>query len=65
MKKSAKYDTTVKSITEATTEGMSHHVKECMVDFAPDIVCGTSDLKKRPFSSENRTESIEVGRRGI
>ena len=49
MKKSAKYDTTVKSITEATTEGMSHHVKGCMVDFAPDIVllhCGTNDLKK-------------------
>ena len=49
MKKSAKYDTTVKSITEATTEGMSHHVKGCMVDFAPDIVCGTSDLKKDLF----------------
>ena len=49
MKKSAKYVTTVKLIPGATTEGMSHHVKGCMVDFAPDIVllhCGTNDLKK-------------------
>ena len=49
MKKSTKYVTTVKSIPGATTEGMSHHVKGCMVDFAPDIVllhCGTNDLKK-------------------
>ena len=38
MKKSTKYVTTVKSIPGATTEGMSHHVKGCMVDFAPDIV---------------------------
>ena len=33
----------------ATTEGMIHHVKGCMVGFAPDIVllhCGTNDLKK-------------------
>ena len=34
MKKSTKYVTTVKSIPGATTEGMSHHVKGCMVDFA-------------------------------
>ena len=33
MKKSTKYVTTVKSIPGATTEGMSHHVKGCMVDF--------------------------------
>ena len=49
MKKSTKYVTTVKSIPRATTEGMIHHAKGCMVDFAPDIVmlhCGTNDLKK-------------------
>ena len=49
MKKSTKYVTTVKSIPGATTEGMSHHVKGCMVDFASDILllyCGTNDLKK-------------------
>ena len=49
MKKSTKYVTTVKSIPGATTEGMSHHVKGCMVDFAPDVVllhCGTNDFKK-------------------
>ena len=49
MKKSTKYVTTVKSIPGATTEGMSHHVKGCMVDFAPDILllhCGTNDFKK-------------------
>ena len=48
MKKSTKHVTTVKSIPGATTEGMIHHVKGCMVDFAPDIVllhCGTNDLK--------------------
>ena len=36
-------------IPGATTEWVSHHVKGCMVDFAPDIVllhCGTNDLKK-------------------
>ena len=67
MKKSTKYVATVKSIPGATTEGISHHVKGCMVDFAPDIVllpCDTNDLKKKPCSSENRTEHIEVGRRG-
>ena len=49
MKKSTKYVTTVKSIPGATTEGMSHYVKGCLVDFAPDIAllhCGTNDLKK-------------------
>ena len=49
MKKSTKYVATVKWIPGATTEGMSHHVKGCMVNFAPGIVllhCGTNDLKK-------------------
>ena len=48
MKKSTKYFTTVKSIPGATTEGMGHHVKGCMIYFAPDIVLlhGTNDLKK-------------------
>ena len=49
MKKSTKYVTTVKSIPGATTEGMSDHVKVCIIDFAPDIVllhCGTNDFKK-------------------
>ena len=39
----------VKLIPGATTEGMIHHVKGCMVDFAPDILllhCGTNNLKK-------------------
>ena len=39
----------VKLIPGATTEGMIHHVKGCMVDFVPDILllhCGTNDLKK-------------------
>ena len=38
MKKSTKYVTKVKSIPGATTEGMIHHVKGCMVGFAP-ILC--------------------------
>ena len=49
MKKSTKQITTVKSIPGATTEEMIHHVKDCMVDFPPDILllyCGTNDLKK-------------------
>ena len=49
MRKSTKYVTTVKSIPGATTAAVSHHVKGCMVDFAPDILllhCGTNDLKK-------------------
>ena len=49
MKKSTKYVTTVKSIAGPTTEGMIHHVKGCMDNFAPDLVllrCGTNDLKK-------------------
>ena len=49
MKKSTKYITTVKSIPGATTLGMIHHVKGCMVDFAHDNVllhCGTNDFKK-------------------
>ena len=49
MGKITKYVVTVKSIPVATTEGMSNHVKGCVVDFAPDIVllhCGTNDLKK-------------------
>ena len=36
-------------IPGATTEGMIHHVKGCIADFAPDIVllhCGKNDLKK-------------------
>ena len=37
MKKSTKYVTTVNSISEATTEVMSHHVKGCMVHFAPIV----------------------------
>ena len=49
MKRSTKYVTAVKSIPGATTEGMIHHVKGCIVDFAPDIVllhCSTNDLEK-------------------
>ena len=49
MGKSTKYVITVKSIPRATTEGMSNHVKGCVVDFAPDIVllhCATNDLKR-------------------
>ena len=49
MKKNTKYVTTVKSIPGAATEGMNHHVKGFMVDFAPNIVllhCGANDLKK-------------------
>ena len=49
MKKRTNYVTTAKSIPGATTEGMIHHVKGCMVDFVADIVllhCGTYDLKK-------------------
>ena len=41
--------TTVKSIAGATTEGTIHHVKGCMVDFAPNIVLlhrSTNDFKK-------------------
>ena len=41
----------VKSIPGATTEGIIHYLKGCMVGFAPDIVllhCGTNDLKKDP-----------------
>ena len=60
MKKSTKYVTTVKSIPGATTEGMSHHVKGCMVDFAPDIVllhCGTNDLKK-DFTPQKIAQNI-------
>ena len=38
MTKSTKYITTVKSIPGATTLGMIHHVKGCMIDLAPDIV---------------------------
>ena len=65
MKNSTKYITTVNSIPEAITEVMSHHVKGFMVYFAPDIVllhCDANNLKKRSYSSENRTEYIEVGR---
>ena len=57
-KKSTKYITTVKSIPGATTEGMNHHVKGCMVNFAPDIVlldCGTNDFKKYLTSKPHRT----------
>ena len=60
MKKSTKYVTMVKSIPGATTEGMSHHVKGCMVDFAPDIVllhCGANDLKK-DFTPQKIVQSI-------
>ena len=49
MKKSTKYVTKVKLIPGATTEGMVHHVKGCVVDFAPDNVllqCGINDFKK-------------------
>ena len=49
MKKSTKYVTMVRLIPGATTEGINHHVKGCMVDFAPDIVLlhyGTNDLKR-------------------
>ena len=49
MKKSKKYVTKVKLIPGATTEGMIHHFKGCMFDFAPDIAllnCSTNDLKK-------------------
>ena len=49
MKKSTKCVITVKSISGATTEGMIHHVKGCMVGFAPDIVLlhySTNDLEK-------------------
>ena len=56
-KKSTKYITTVKSIPGATTEGMNHHVKGCMVNFAPDIVlldCGTNDFKKYLTSKPHR-----------
>ena len=42
MKKSTKHVTTVKSIPGATAEEISHHVKSCMVDFAPDIVLYTA-----------------------
>ena len=52
MKKCTKYVTTVKPIPGATTEGMNHHVKCCMVDFyPPDIVllhCGTNDFNLTP-----------------
>ena len=50
MKKSTKYVTMVRLIPGATTEGINHHVKGCMVDFAPDIVllhCGRNDLKRQ------------------
>ena len=49
MKRSTKYVTAVKSIPGGTTEGMIHHGKGCIVDFAPDIVllhCSTNDLEK-------------------
>ena len=49
MKNSTKYVTRVKSISGATTEGMIHHVKGCMVGFAPDIVLlhyNTNNLEK-------------------
>ena len=49
MKKNTKHVTMLKSIPGATTEGMIHHFKGCMVDFLPDIMllhCGTNDLKK-------------------
>ena len=42
MRKSTEYVTTVKG-------SMVHHVKGCMVEFAPDVVllhCGTNDSKK-------------------
>ena len=59
----------VKLIPGTTTEGMIHHVKGCMGDVVPDIVllhCGFKLFKKRQKkSSENRTEHIEAGRRGI
>ena len=58
----------MKPIPGATPKGMIHLVKGCMFGFARDIVllhCGTNDLKKRPYSSENRTEHMKVGRRGI
>ena len=58
----------VKLIPGTTTEGMIHHVKGCVGDVVPDIVllhCGFKLFKKRPYSSENRTEHIEAGRRGI
>ena len=48
-KKSTKFVTTIKMIPGATTEGMIHHVEDCMADFSPDIVllhCSTNDLKK-------------------
>ena len=60
MKKSTKHVTTVKSIPGATTEGMIHHVKGCMVDFVSDIVllhCGTNDLKK-DFTPQKIAQNI-------
>ena len=60
MKKSTKYVTMVKSIPGATIEGMSHHVKGFMVDFAPDIMllhCDTNDLKK-DFTPQKIVQSI-------
>ena len=39
----------IKSIPGATAEGINHHVKGYIIDFAPDIVllhCGRNDLKK-------------------
>ena len=60
MKRSTKYVTAVKSIPGGTTEGMIHHVKGCIVDFAPDIVllhCSTNDLEK-DLTPQKITENI-------
>ena len=60
-KNKTKYVTTGKSIPAVITEGMIHHVKGCMVDFAPNIVLlhyGTNNFKKDPISSQKIAQNI-------
>ena len=42
----------VKSIPDATTKGMKHHIKGCLEDNSPDSVIlhvGTNNLKNKEF----------------
>ena len=59
-----KFSVSVKAISVATTNGMSHHVKGCLIDCSPEVILhhGTNDLSRNASADDIASKTVALAK---